>query len=85
MDIKLGVTRGQLRVILGWIKTTIIIGFWTLCVLGFVLVIATGSAMQERARARPCVDLGGHYVPSTLGSAAECWSTDGTRRLFPKE
>lgn len=70
-----------------WIDR-LVSGAKTMAIILVALVLAVSTAMcvnvgAER-QARPCKEMGGHYVPATIGSPEECWSLDGTRRLFPK-
>lgn len=68
------------KAIISWAKTFAMV----LACLALVVGCALGVAHQAEMEARPCIEMGGHYVPSHITNPEECWSQDGTRRLFPK-
>lgn len=71
-----------------WWRDQLVSGAKTMATILVALVLVLGTAMcvgyQADLDARPCAKMGGHYVPASLTQNEECWSADGSRRLFPK-
>lgn len=50
--------------------------------IAFVVIVVIGMFWLNAENRRSCELAGGHYVTQYHGDR-ECWSLDGTRRLFP--
>lgn len=58
--------------------------FWVLAILGFLCALLVGASMPGLNRQRSCEAADGHYVPAPVFGNDECWSADGSHRLFPR-
>lgn len=57
--------------------------FWVVLAMAFVLALIFGPAIKAYPFRQACTALGGHYVAQVF-TTDECWSADGSHRLFPE-